>query len=412
MSVLQSSLGIVVFVLLMFLLSKNKKNIQFKYVIVGLLTQFVLAGVLLNLPIVTDVLMGMNEVVAVLKNSTDRASRFMFGYLSGEPYPFDVKNSDHTFIVAFQVLPLVIVISALSGLLFHFGILNKLILAFSFLLKKTFNISGVLGFGAASTVFFGTIEAPLLIKPYLSKLTQSELFRLIVCSMSTISGTVIVLYATVLESILPNPIMHLITASLISLPAALMLSYILMPEAVIDAKSRMIAYKTKKSWIESLLDSTQDGVKMAVSIAAIIIVLFAFIHMLNAFLGIFSSELSINYIVQNLLRPFMWLVGFNWEQSSQAAQIMGMKIVLNEFVAYLELSKLNVFSPSQLLVLVYSLCGFANIASCGIIIAGLSAILPSRRAEIVSSTFKALFVGNIATLMTGAVISINLFLFA
>lgn len=407
MSFIQPILGLIVFLLFTYLLSRKRNEVSIRYILVGVAAQFLIAVALLRLPYVSTGLMGLNRIVTALQSATDRAAQYMFGYVAGGPAPFDVSNADNSFIVAFQVLPLILVITVLSALLFHIGVLSFIVELFAKVLRKTFGISGALGLGAAATVFFGTIEAPLVIKPYLNKLSKGELLALIVCSMSTISGAVIILYASVLERSLPGSLQHLLTASLISVPAALTLSHIFMP-TMNSTEEVTTLVRSEKTLIEVLLDAVQDAVQMMVSIVAIIIVLFAFIYLIDDMLAFVHPQLSLGSILSQLLRPVMWLVGFDWDKAALAAELMGTKIVLNEFVSYLQLATITEFSPREFIIIAYTLCGFANLASCGIIVAGLVAILPDRRREIVEVTFTALIFGNIATLMTGCVVSLVL----
>lgn len=404
MSVMQSIFGLFVFCSCAFLISRDRRNISFKFVAIGLTLQFFIAFLLLRVPPVANIFLYLNKIVSNLQNATNQASQFMFGYIAGGPAPFVVSNPANSFIVAFQVLPLILVVGAISALLFHFGILTWIVNLLARGLQKVFPLSGALGFGAASTVFLGTIEAPLIIRPYLERLKPAEFLSLLVCSMSTIAGTVIVLYASVLEQTVPGALAHLLVASLISVPAALTLAHIFMPSA--EERSTIMLEKSESTWVEAILDSIQDGINMIISIVAIIIVLFAFINLLNGMLQTFDSTWSINAFFGFLLRPVMWLVGFTWESAGPAAELMGTKIVLNEFVSYLELAKVQVFSPKETLLAVYALCGFANFASCGIIVAGLSALVPKRRKEIVRHTFWALLFGNLTTLMTACVFNI------
>jgi CNT family concentrative nucleoside transporter len=404
-SVFQSILGIFTFILIPYLLSHYKKDISKKFILVGIVAQLLLAVLFLKVPLISSLLLKLNALVGVLQRSTAKSAQYMLGYLAGGPAPFEAIAPENAFIIAFQVLPLILVISALSALLFHFGILTWVVSLFSGVLRKAFNISGPLGFGAASTVFLGTIEAPLIVRPYLSKLSKAELLALIVCSMSTIAGTVIVLYASVLERSLPNALTHLLTASIISVPAALMLSHIIIPTGP-SSDTVFSLEKSNKTWVEVFLDSIHDGVNMIISIAAIIIVLFAFIHLIDAFLGIFNSNITVGFLLSQVLRPIMWLVGFDWDKAIVAADLMGTKIVLNEFVSYLKLAEVSQFSPREKLIAVYSMCGFANFASCGIIIAGLTTIIPVRRKEVVELTMISLLLGNLATLMTGSVVNL------
>lgn len=404
---LQPILGLVVFVGFIVLISRNRAEISIKQVAIGLGMQLVIAVLLLRVPLISNALLSLNAVVSVLQSATDRAARYMFGYVAGGPAPFEVVNPDNTFIIAFQVLPLILVVTVLSAMLFHFGILSFIVEWLGRGLRRAFRLSGALGLGAAATVFFGTIEAPLVIKPYLNQMSRGELLALIVCSMSTIAGTVIILYASVLEQTLPGALRHLLTASIISVPAALTLAHIFHPTNTSDLDQIKVP-RSEKSWIEVLLDAVDDAVRIIISIVAIIVVLFAIIYLFEDLLAILHPALSLGTIMGFVLRPVMWLVDFDWTNAALAGELMGTKIVLNEFVAYLQLADVTAFSEKQTIVIAYSLCGFANIASCGIIIAGLVAIMPDRRREVVEVTFTALLLGNIATLMTGSVVSLVL----
>ena len=407
MNLLQPLLGLLVFLGVTAAFSNNLAGISLKRVGIGLAAQFIIAFLLLQVSFISDGLMGLNAVVSMLQSATDRAAQYMFGYVAGGAAPFAVTNPDNSFIIAFQVLPLILVVTVLSAMLFHFGILSFLVELMGKVIRKAFGLSGALGLGAAATVFFGTIEAPLVIKPYLSRLSRGELLALVVCSMSTIAGSVIILYASVLEQTLPGALQHLLTASLISVPAALTLAHIAAPTVASELDVGSIA-KSEKTWIEVLLDAIDDAVKMIVSIVAVIIVLFAFIYLLDDLLKLLHPELSLGAIFSQVLRPVMWLVGFDWDKAAVAGELMGTKIVLNEFVSYLALADITSFTEKETVIIAYSLCGFANIASCGIIIAGLVAILPQRRKEVVEVTFTALILGNVATLMTGCVVSLIL----
>jgi len=407
MSYLQPVLGLIVFLGFVFAISRDRSAVSAKRIAVGLAMQLAIAFFLLRVPFVANGLLSLNAVVSALQSVTDRASRYMFGYVAGGPAPFEVVAPDNSFIIAFQVLPLILVVTVLSAMLFHFGVLSFIVECLGKGLRRTFGLSGALRLGAASTIFFGTIEAPLIIKPYLNRLSRGELLALVLCSMATIAGTVIILYASVLEQTLPGSLSHLLTASIISVPAALTLAHVFQPTQPSDLDVMQIP-RSDKTWIEVLLDAVDDAVRMIISIAAIIVVLFAFIYLLDDMLALIHAELSLGLIFSQLLRPVMWLVGFDWTNAALAGELMGTKVVLNEFVAYLALADVTEFSDKQIIVIAYSMCGFANIASCGIIIAGLVVIMPERRKEVVDVTFTALLLGNVATLMTGCVVSLIL----
>ncbi len=405
MSYVQPMLGLLVFLGFVYAISRDRSAVSPKRVFIGLLLQLGIAFFLLRVPLVANGLLSLNAVVSALQSVTDRAARYMFGYVAGGPAPFEVVAPDNAFIIAFQVLPLILVVTVLSAMLFHFGVLSFIVEILGKALRRTFGLSGALGLGAAATIFFGTIEAPLVIKPYLNRLSRGELLALILCSMATIAGTVIILYASVLEQTLPGSLRHLLTASIISVPAALTLAHIFQPTAPSDLEATQL-HRTDKTWIEVLLDAVDDAVKMIISIAAIIVVLFAFVYLLDDLLALLHPDLSLGLLFSQVLRPVMWLVGFDWTNAALAGELMGTKIVLNEFVAYLALADVTAFSDRQVVIIAYSMCGFANIASCGIIIAGLVVIMPERRKEVVDVTFTALLLGNIATLMTGCVVSL------
>lgn len=407
MSYLQPVLGLIVFLGFVFAISRDRSAVSAKRIAVGLAMQLAIAFFLLRVPFVANGLLSLNAVVSALQSVTDRASRYMFGYVAGGPAPFEVVAPDNSFIIAFQVLPLILVVTVLSAMLFHFGVLSFIVEWLGKGLRRTFGLSGALGLGAASTIFFGTIEAPLIIKPYLNRLSRGELLALVLCSMATIAGTVIILYASVLEQTLPGSLSHLLTASIISVPAALTLAHVFQPTQPSDLDVMQIP-RSDKTWIEVLLDAVDDAVRMIISIAAIIVVLFAFIYLLDDMLALIHADLNLGLIFSQLLRPVMWLVGFDWTNAALAGELMGTKVVLNEFVAYLALADVIEFSDKQIIVIAYSMCGFANIASCGIIIAGLVVIMPERRKEVVDVTFTALLLGNVATLMTGCVVSLIL----
>ena len=407
MSFVQPVLGLVVFIGLTWWFSTNRQRVSPVRVTIGLFSQLLIAFLLLRVSVVSNALLGLNAIVRALQSATDRAAQYMFGYVAGGPPPFEVISPDNSFIIAFQVLPLILVISVLSAMLFHFGVLSFLVELIGKLLRRVFGLSGALGLGAAATIFFGTIEAPLVIKPYLNRLSRGELLALIICSMATIAGTVIILYASVLEQTLPGSLQHLLTASIISVPAALTLAHIYSPTEAGELDMSSIP-RSDKTWIEVLLDAVNDAVKMMISIAAIIVVLFAFIYLLDDLLQLLHADLSIGFILSFLLRPVMWLIGFDWTSAALAGELMGTKVFLNEFVAYLALADVTSFSEKQTIVIAYAMCGFANIASCGIIIAGLVALMPERRKEVVDVVFTALVLGNVATLMTGCVVSLIL----
>lgn len=400
-------IGFSLIILVSWLLSESKKKVSWAFCLKAVGIQFVVAFVALKIPLFFDLLSPLNALVVVLQDATNRASEYMFGYLGGAPEPFTVSNPGNNFIIAFRVLPLIIVVSALSAVLFHWRVIPLIISVLAKLLRKTLGISGALGLGSAATVFFGTIESPLVIKPYLQRMSRSDLFALITCSMATISGTVLVLYSSVLSKIIPNASVHLLIASIMSVPAALLVSRLMIPEGEQGQASEEARLESDyDGTTDALLRGTNEGLQMSLNIVAIILVFFAIVHLVNFSLAVISPDLTLGMILGKAFMPVMYLVGVPWSEAELAGQLMGTKIVLNEFVAYTEMAKsFSTQSEQTRLVLTYALCGFGNFASVGIIAGGLSTILPDRKKEVVSLTFRSLISGNLATLMTAAVAS-------
>lgn len=412
MSFLQPLLGVLAFVLLAFALSADRQRIPWRRVGLGLLIQTVLGVLFLKAPILGDFLLSLSKGITALQNVTARATQFMFGFLAGGPTPYQVTTPEANFIVAFQVLPLILVVSALSAVLFHWGVLPRVIGWMAYGLQKSFRISGVLAFATASSVFMGIIESPILIKPYLSKLSRSELFTLLCCGMATVAGTVMVLYASVLQPALPGAMAHILTASVMSVPAALILSQIMVPpeQDHLDALTSFEYTSTSQSTIDALMQGTREGTSMVVNIAATLIVLFACVYLLNDILALLplAKPLTIQAIVAIPLRPLVWFTGIPWAETSVAAELMATKTILNEFVAYLQLSKLpkgSLDARSQI-IMVYNMCGFANLGSLGILVGGLGSLMPERRTELVGLALRAVLIGTLATMMTGAIVAL------
>lgn len=410
---LQSALGLVCFFGLAVLMSERRREIPWRAAATALALQLGLAVAMLHVPPLRAALAWLSRGVEALKAASDVGARFMFGYLAGGSAPFEVVRPDDNFVVAFQVLPLILVVSALSAVLFHVGLLPRIISGFAWALRRTFRLSGVLGFAAASSVFLGIIESPLLIKPYLARMTRSELFALLVCGMSTVAGSVMVLYAQVLSSVVPDALGHILIASVLSVPAALAISQTIIPPGEEEHDEGDFAYEREtSSVVEALLQGVREGTTMVVQIAAIIIVLFACVALVNQVLALAPTSgpepWSLQLLLGSLLRPVMWLLGIPWAETLVAAKLMATKTVLNEFVAFLSMSKLpeGALSARSQLLLTYAMCGFANLGSLGILAGGLGALVPERREELVGLAAKALVGGTLATLMTGAVIGL------
>jgi len=410
---LQSAIGLIVLTGLAWALSEERRAISWRLIATGLGLQILIALILTKLPIARDALISLNGLVDALMTATNKGTSFVFGYVGGGAAPFEVANPQNAFVLGFQAIPLVLVISALSALLWYWRILPWVTRGFSFVLQRSFNLGGAVGFGTAANVFLGMVEAPLLVRPYMSRLTRSELFVLMTVGLATVAGTVIVLYAFVLSSILEGAMGQVLTASLISLPAAVMVAKLMVPGAADEQPTdgeitpEDLGYQSS---MDAITRSTLDGLALFLNIIAMLLVLVALVALANILLGLlpdfFGAPITMQRLFGWAFAPLVWLMGIPWAEAGTAGQLMGTKTVLNEFIAYIDLTNTPTaeLSDRSRLIMVYGLCGFANFGSVGIMIGGLSAIVPERREEITSLAMKALVGGTLSATMTGAVI--------
>jgi len=381
---------------------------------VGLGLQIVIALVLLKMPIAKDFFLLLGDGVQAILTATKIGTTFVFGYLGGGDLPFEEKYPGSSFVLAFQALPLILVMSALSALLFHWRILPLIVRGFSWCLQRSMGVGGAVGVSAAANIFVGMIEAPLLIRPYLRQLSRSELFMVMTCGMATIAGTVMVLYATFISSVIPDAIGHILSASVISAPAAILIARLMEPggDESTGGGEMVLPPSDIRSSMEAVTRGTMDGVTLLLNVTAMLIVLVALVALANMILGLIpeigGEPMSVQRILGWGMAPVVWLIGIPWSEAPAAGALMGTKTILNEFIAYLQLAGLpeGTLSERSRMIMVYALCGFANFGSLGIMIGGLSAMAPDRRSEIVSLGLKSIVSGTIATLMTGAVVGI------
>lgn len=314
--------------------------------------------------------------------------------------------------LAFRALPLVLVVSALSSLLFYWRVMPVIVRSFSWILQKTLDIGGALGVGAAANIFVGMIEAPLFIRPYLVRMTRSELFCVMTCGMATIAGTVMVLYAGIIEPVIPGAMGHILTASIISVPAAITVARIMIPETDAVTDGEIAPPQPSTSSMDAVTLGTMDGIQLLISIIAMLVVLVALVHLGNILLGLLpmagGEPVTLQKILGYIMAPVVWLIGIPWHEARTAGYLMGVKTILNEFLAYLELANLpeNSLNQRSMMIMTYAMCGFANFGSLGIMLGGMGAMAPERREEIVALGLKSIVAGTIATCMTGAVVGI------
>lgn len=412
---LQGILGIIVFCFIAWAVSEDRKNVPVRTVAVGLTLQILLAFILLKWSDARDALLYLNHVVTAIDTATQAGTSFLFGYLGGGPLPFEEPYPGAGFILAFRALPIVLVMSAVSALLFYWKILPVIVRGFSYILQKAMGIGGALGVATAANIFVGMVEAPLFIRPYLNKMTRSEIFAVMTVGMATIAGTMLILYALTIQPIVGDGALgHLLVASIISAPAALVIAQLMVPQKAGEETSGEIAEAhPAQGAMDAITYGTMEGLKLWGSIVAMLIVLVALVSLVNMGLGAITTSVAgadaqpvtLQMILGYIMAPLVWLMGVSWSEAPAAGQLMGIKIVLNEFLAYIELAKMpaDAISDSSRLILVYAICGFANLGSLGIMIGGLCTMAPERRSEIVSLGLKSILSGNLATMMTGAV---------
>ena len=407
-----SLLGFFSFLLIAWLISENRLRISWRPILAGLGLQWILALILLKTPGVKAFFMFLNNGVMALEQATHQGTAFVFGYLGGAPLPFNETVPASSYILAFRALPLVLVISALSALLFHWRVLPWIVRGFASLLQKTMGIGGSLGVSAAANIFIGMVEAPLLIRPYLNSLTRSELFAVMTTGMATIAGTMMVIYASILKSAIPDAMGHIMTASLISAPAALTVAMMMVPELEQPSMAHHNPTSSRKNAMDAITQGTLDGIHLLINIIAFLIVLVALVSLSNQLLSLLpewhGQLITLQRILGWIMAPFTWLMGIPWSEAHTAGILMGEKTVLNEFIAYLNLANLpqEALNPRSRLIMTYALCGFANFGSLGIMLGGMGSMIPERRAEIVSLGLRSVLAGTLATMMTGALLGI------
>ncbi len=411
MEILHALTGTALLVLLGWAISEARSRVQWRTVASGLALMVLLAGLLLRVTFLREAVFSLNGALNVLEKATQAGTSFAFGYLGGAAPPFVEANPQASYVLAFRALPLVLVVSALSALLFYWRILPLVVKAFAWMLERTMGLGGAVGLSAAANVFVGMVEAPLVIKPYLVKLSRSELFMVMVCGMATIAGTVMALYGAILGPVVPDAIGHILIASIVSTPAALVVSALMVPGPMTREETVEIA-RQDASAMDAVTRGTVEGLQLVLQIVAMLIVLIALVYLANALLSVLpdvnDAPVTLQRVFGWLFAPLAWAAGVSFEEAHAAGALLGTKTVLNEFIAYIEMSKLppEVLSPRGKLLMTYALCGFANFGSLGIMIGGMGAMVPERRGEVVELGFKSIVAGTIATCMTASVVAL------
>ena len=410
--IIQSLIGIVALILIAIPFSESIKKIKVKFIIYALLIQTSLAFILLEIPFISSFFDVMSMAVESLRLSAIEGSSFVFGYLGGGEAPFEVSNNQNLPIFAFTFLPMLIFLSALSALLWHWKILPFLIKLLAKLFEKPLDAKGPIGLAATANIFLGQLEAPLLIKPYLNKMNQRDLLIIMTVGMSTIAGSVMVLYITWLDDKFTGVISHFLTASILSVPAAIMFSNILIPSAQTELKTAKEDLKMYESSMDSISVGTKDGLNMFLSVIASLIVFLSLVALadfiLSIFPNVYGEPISLQRIAAFIFAPIAWLMGIPFAEIIPAGNLLGTKTIFNELIAFNDLRDLdtNILSERSQLIMLYGICGFANISSVGILLGGLSAICPDIRGTLLKIAFRALFAATLASCLTGTVVSL------
>jgi CNT family concentrative nucleoside transporter len=388
---------------LAWLASEDRRAIPWRAVAAGIALLLVLAVIFLKVPLVKDAFMKLNDVLLVLERATQAGTSLVFGYVGGGPTPFQVSNEASNFVLAFRALPLVLVISALSALLFYWRVLPALVRAISFLLEKTMRVGGVVGLSAAANVFVGMVEAPLFVRPYLARVSRGELFAIMAGGMASIAGTVLFLYGTILRPVQPEAVAHLLIASILSAPAALVIAFLMVPPGNTTGADLMLKSEAAGS-IDALTRGTLEGAQLLLNIVAMLVVFVALVALVNLVIAPYTLQGALGWV----LAPLAWLAGVPWSEARAAGSLLGTKTVINELVAYLDLANMKELSDRTRLLLTYALCGFANFGSLGIMIGGLGTMSPERRGEVVDLGIKSIVAGTLATCLTAATVALIL----
>ncbi len=408
---LQSLLGLAVIIGVCWALSEKRGAFPWRLAIGAVAVQALLVLLVFGVPGAEIGLKAITDSVDALSAATRSGAQFIFGYLAGGDQPYVVQNQPALFVFAFEVLPLILVISALSALLWHWRILKWITRGFGFIFQKSMGLGGASALAVAANIFLGMIESPIVIRAYLDKLTRSEVFLMMVVGLATVAGSTMVAYAVILGPVLPNAAGHVLVASIVSAPAGVLLARILIPEepgqggAFADYSSDL----KYDSAVDAISKGTSDGLMVVLNISAILIVFVALVSLVNIILGnfwLFGEPLSAERILGVIFAPVAWLTGVAWADAPEAGRLLGVKLTLTEFVAFIELGAVpeGEISERTRMILTYALCGFANIGSVGITVTGLSILMPERREMVLGLVWKALAAGFMATLMSASIV--------
>jgi len=404
---MQAILGIVVLLGIAWALGESRREVRLKPVLTGLAVQFAIAFVLLRFPLARDFLLGVNGLVRSIEKATTAGTSFVFSYLGGAAPPDDLASLGQVYVFAFRVLPQILLFSVLVALLWYWRVLPMLIRGFAWALRHTLGVGGAVGVAAASSVFLGPVEISLVVRAYLGNVSRSEFFVILTCGMATVAGSIMVLYANVLGPVIEGALGHILVASVVNVIGAVTIARIMIPSDVATEGGDVAAALAYGSTMDAIARGTADGLRLAVNVGAMLIVLVSLVALVNGLLALlpFPEAVTLERTMGWVFAPIAWLIGIPWQEAALAGSLLGTKLVLNELVAYIQLAGVpsDALSASSRLIMTYALCGFANFGSLGIMLGGLAALVPERRNELLSLAPRTLVSGTIVTCVTGAI---------
>ena len=408
---MQALLGILVLLGVAWLASEDRRHIPVRLIVVGLLLQFAIAVVLLRFEPVRNTLLLLNHVVYAIEAATRAGTTFVFGFLGGGNPPFDTTDAGAMYLFAFRILPQIMLFSVLVALAWYWRLLPLVIKGFAWVLRRTLGVGGAVGVAAGSSMFVGMVEAPLIIRAYLKNLTRSEFFIVLTAGMSTVAGSIMVLYANVLRNVIDGALGHILIASVVNVIGAIVISRVMIPSNEASESGDIADTLRYSSVMDAITRGTTDGLRLAVNVGAMLIVLVSLVALVNAMIAAFvvgGEALTLQRMMGWLFAPIAWLIGIPWAESTQGGALLGTKLVLNELVAYIQLAAVPVtdLSAHSRLILTYALCGFANFGSLGITLGGIAALVPERRSELFELAPRTLISATIVNCITGAIVGL------
>ena len=403
-------IGILVILLLAWAVSERRMQVRPLAVVITLVVQIVLAAILLRVPVVSEALASINVVVGAIGSATREGTSFVFGYIGGGELPFNLAADSAPHIFAFQLIPQVLVFAVLVALLWYWRVLPMVIKGFAWLLQRTLGIGGAVGCAAAASVFVGMVESPMVIRAHLKTITRSEFFVVITCGMSTVAGSIMVLYVSIIGAVVQDALGHIVTASILNVLGGILIARVMIPDDTVTDSGDIEDAFGYQSAFDAITRGTTDGVRIVVNIVAMLIVLISLVGLINHMIAVIpagEAPLSLGRIAGWVFQPLSWCMGIPWSDANAAGQLMGTKLVINELVAYQQLGEVGLDLQERTnLILTYSLCGFTNLGSVGILIGGVSAIVPERRDDLIALAPRTLISGTLVAFLTGSIVGL------